>query len=132
MEIHFKIIGILFIVLAIIHIPFPQYFKWKNELSGLSLINRQMMQTHTFFIALTVLLMGLLCLTCYTEIIYTHFGRKIALGLGIFWFCRLLFQLFIYAPALWKGKRFETIIHIVFTAFWIYNTTVFLTAAMCM
>jgi hypothetical protein len=130
MEIHFKIIGVLFILLAIIHIPFPRYFKWNTELSHLSLINKQMMQTHAFFIALTVFLMGLLCLTSYHDIIYTAFGKKIALALGLFWFCRLIFQLFIYSPALWKGKKFETFIHIIFTFFWIYVSFLFMKTAL--
>lgn len=130
MEIHFKIIGVLFVLLAIIHIPFPRYFKWNAELGHLSLINKQMMQTHTFFIALTVFLMGILCLTSYSELINTIFGRKVALALGIFWFCRLVFQLFVYSPALWKGKQFETTIHVIFSAFWIYISIVFLKTAL--
>ncbi len=130
MEIHFKIIGILFILLAMIHIPFPRYFEWNKELNGLSLINRQMMQTHTFFIALTVLLMGILCLTANHELISTAIGRKLTLGLGIFWLCRLIFQFFVYSPKLWRGKPFETTIHILFSIFWIYISIVFFKVAL--
>lgn len=125
MYIHLKIIGILLITLAVIHIPFPKYFKWRTELKHLSLINRQMMTTHTFFIALTVFLMGLLCLTCSEELLATNFGRKIALGLSIFWSIRLFFQFFIYSSKLWKGKRFETIMHFVFSILWIYLSVIF-------
>ncbi|WP_299384096.1 hypothetical protein [uncultured Lacinutrix sp.] len=125
MNIHLKIIGILLIVLSVIHIPFPKYFKWHIELKHLSLINKQMMTTHTFFIALTVFLMGLLCLTCSQEILTTALGNKIALGLGVFWSIRLFFQFFVYSSKLWKGKLFETIMHIIFSILWIYLTTVF-------
>jgi len=125
MDIHLKIIGILLITLSVIHIPFPKYFKWHLELKHLSLINKQMMTTHTFFIALTVFLMGLLCLTCSQELLTTPFGNKIALGLGVFWSIRLFFQFFVYSPKLWKGKLFETIMHILFSILWIYLTTVF-------
>ena len=113
-------------VLALIHIPFPKYFKWKLELKHLSLINKQMMTSHTFFIALTVFLMGLLCLTSAEEIINTDLGRKIALGLGVFWSIRLFFQFFIYSTKLWKGKVFETTIHIIFSALWTYLSVIFL------
>ncbi|MEM8909786.1 MAG: hypothetical protein AAGD05_18200 [Bacteroidota bacterium] len=126
MEIHLKIIGCCLIVLALIHVIFPRYFNWAEELRSLSLINRQMMQVHTFFIALMVLLMGSLCLSSSTELLTTALGRKIALGLGIFWGIRLLAQGFVYDPALWKGKRFETIVHLIFTCFWAYLTIVFL------
>jgi hypothetical protein len=125
MEFHLKIIGVLFIVLSGIHIGFAKYFNWKSELLNLSLINRQMMQTHTFFIALTVFLMGVLCLFCPAELAETGFGKKICFGLAVFWTLRFFFQLFVYSPKLWKGKRFETAMHIVFTCFWVYVSGVF-------
>jgi len=126
MEIHIKIIGIQLIALAIIHIPFPKYFKWNEELKSLSLINKQMMTTHTFFIALTVFLMGLLCLTSSKEILKTSLGNKIALGLGVFWLVRLFFQFFVYSTKLWRGKKFESIMHIIFSILWIYFSSIFI------
>lgn len=125
MEIHFKIIGILLIALALVHIIFPKYFNWDEELKSLSLINRQMMTVHTFFIALTVLLMGLLCLTSSAELIETNLGKKISFGLGIFWTIRLVIQFFGYSTDLWKGKKFETSMHIIFSLLWIYLSSVF-------
>lgn len=125
MIIQLKIIGILLIMLSLIHIPFPKYFRWKSDLKGLSLINRQMMQTHTFFIALTVFLIGLLCFTSAEGLTSTNLGRKTCLGLAIFWTTRTFFQFFIYSSKLWKGKLFETTIHIIFSAFWIYLSSVF-------
>jgi len=97
MEIHLKVIGILLIVLAFIHVIFPKYFNWKQELASLSLINKQMMTIHTFFIALTVFLIGVLCVTSASEIIETSLGRKLALGLGLFWGIRLVIQFFGYS-----------------------------------
>nr|WP_245243749.1 hypothetical protein [Mariniflexile gromovii] len=125
MHIHLYIIGTLLIVLALIHIGFPKYFNWNAELNTLSLLNRQMMTVHTFFIALTVFLMGLLCVTSANEIIDTNLGRKIALAFAIFWSIRLYIQFFIYSPKLWKGKKFETSIHILFSLFWFYFSLVF-------
>lgn len=125
MEIHLKIIGFLLIFLGIVHIGFAKYFKWKLELSNLSLINRQMMKTHTFFIALTVFLMGIMCLFCGEDLIQTDFGKKISFGLAVFWTCRLFFQFFVYSPKLWRNKRLETFVHILFSIFWIYFSSIF-------
>lgn len=86
-----------------------------------------MMTVHTFFIALTVFLMGLLCLTSSNELIETNLGKNISLGLGVFWTIRLLFQFFGYSSKLWKGKTFETIMHIAFSLLWAYLTVIFLT-----
>ncbi|PUB32788.1 hypothetical protein C8J95_104190 [Elizabethkingia sp. YR214] len=85
-----------------------------------------MMSVHTFFITLTVLLMGILCLTNTKELITTSLGKTISLGFGIFWTVRLIFQFFVYSPVLWKGKKFETIIHVVFSLLWIYLSYIFL------
>ena len=127
MELHLKIIGIVLVALSLSHLAFPVYFKWARELSSLSLVNRQMVYVHTLFIALAVLLMGLLCITSSDELIRTPFGRRIALGLGVFWAFRFFIQFFGYSAALWKGKKFETAIHIFFTVFWAYASIVFLT-----
>lgn len=126
MEIHFKIIGVLLIALALFHAVFPKHFKWKIELKDLSLINRQMMVIHTFFVALTVFLMGLLCLTSTSDLVGTELGRNISLGLGIFWSFRLFIQFFGYSSELWKGKKFETWMHVLFSLFWTYLSIVFL------
>lgn len=129
MEIHYKTIGVLLMALALVHVIFPKYFNWRDELKSLSLINRQMMIVHTFFIALIVFLMGLLCLTSATELIETKLGKTISLGLGIFWSTRLFIQFFGYSTELWKGKTFETIVHIVFSLLWTYLSVVFLWTA---
>ena len=125
MQLHIKITGALFSVLALAHIVFPKYFQWKKELVGLSLVNRQMMYVHTLFIALVVLLMGILCFTSADAIVGTELGRRLALGLGVFWGVRLLVQFFGYSSKLWRGKRFETAVHIVFSVLWLYVTVVF-------
>lgn len=130
MHIHLTIIGIILIVLALVHSIFPHYFNWKVELQSMSLINRQMMKVHTFFIALTVFLMGLLCLVSTNDLIETPLGKIISLGIAVFWTVRLFIQFFGYSPTLWKGKPFETSIHILFSCLWIYFTIIFWSIAL--
>jgi hypothetical protein len=125
MELHLKIIGFLFVALSIIHLIFPKYFKWKDELNKVSLINKEIMQVHTLFIALIVALMGLLCIFCKEEMVRTHLGKMVCFGFGIFWFIRLIIQFFGYSSSHWKGKYFETIVHFVFALFWLYCTIIF-------
>jgi hypothetical protein len=124
--IHLYIAGWLQVALAFIHFIFPRYFKWKEQLATLTLINRQLMYVHTFFIALVVLLMGGLCLAAPLDIIDTRLGKYLSLGLFLFWATRLFFQFFVYRPALWKGKRFETTIHLLFSLVWVYLSVIFL------
>jgi hypothetical protein len=126
MEIHIKIAGSLLIALSLIHIVIPKYFKWDQELTSLSLITKQILYVHTFFIAFIVLLMGLLCLIYTHELLHDPFGRVISLGLSGFWLTRLAFQFFVYSPKVWRGKRFETLMHVVFSVLWLYFSGVFL------
>jgi hypothetical protein len=126
MDIQLKIIGTFLILLAMLHLIFPRYFKWKQELSSLNLINRQIMYVHTFFIAFVVFLMGLLCVTSSADLLNTPLGKRMSLTLGLFWLVRLFIQFFGYSAKLWKGKFFETGIHIAFSIFWIYLSTVFI------
>lgn len=126
MELHYKIAGSLLIVLALMHVIIPKYFKWEQELTSLSLITRQIVYVHTFFIGFIVLLMGLLCVNYTHELIHDPFGRVISLGLFGFWLTRLFFQMFVYSPKLWRKKGFETIVHVGFSTAWLYFSAVFL------
>ena len=114
------------IAIALLHVIFPRYFAWKEELASLSLMNRQMMKVHSFFIGLTLLLMGLLCVTSPADLLGTDLGRRVALGFGVFWTARLLIQLFGYSPRLWRGKALETVVHVVLTITWAYFSAAFL------
>ena len=126
MEVQIRIIGALLIALSLVHVGFPKRFNWDSELASLSLLNRQMMKVHTLFIAITVLLMGLLCLLQSEQLVETELGKTISLGFGVFWAIRLYIQLFVYSTELWKGKTFETSVHVLFTLVWIYMSTVFI------
>jgi len=126
MELQLKIAGILLMALAFMHNFLPKHFEWKKELLPLGLMNKQMMYVHTFFVGLTVFLMGLLCFFCAADLVNTRLGKQLSLGLFIFWGFRLVFQFFVFSPKLWKGKKFETTMHILFSIIWIYLTTIFL------
>jgi len=126
MELFLKLSGILLMILALVHIGFPKYFKWKTEFGTISLVNRQMMYIHALFIAIVLFMMGILCLVSSQDLLHTNLGKRICLGLGIFWLIRLWVQFFGYSSRLWKGKKFETGMHVLFIVFWIYLSTVFI------
>jgi hypothetical protein len=113
------------LVLAIIHVAFPKRFDWKKECGSLSLINKQMMYIHTFFIGLVIFLMGLLCISASSDLVNTALGHTVCLGLFIFWGIRLVIQFFGYSPDLWRGKKFETMMHVLFSLLWTYFSLVF-------
>ena len=125
MQFHLNIVGLLLVALALLHIVFPRYFRWKETTASLEPVTREILYVHTFFIALTVLLMGLVCLTSSELLLTTPLGQRICFGLATFWTIRLFFQFFGYSKELWKGKTFETIMHIAFSFLWLYLSAVF-------
>lgn len=127
---YFTIAGWLLMALSLLHFSFPRYLNWRQELSTLSLINRQVMYVHSFFIALVVFLIGILCVLCTEDLINTRLGKQLCLGIGVFWAVRLLVQFFGYSSGTWKGKSFETIVHILLAVFWLYLTIIFLTVGL--
>ncbi len=118
--------GALLIALALAHAPIAKHFHWREESARLSPFNRQVLLVHAFFIALTVGLMGGLALG-WAPLLATPnpLGAPVAGGLAIFWGVRLYCQWFVYDRALWRGKSFETAVHIVFSLCWIYLTGLF-------
>ena len=121
-----KIAGYLMFCLSALHLVFPKRFRWKDDLAKLQDLNRQIFWVHCFFICLVLLLMGALCSFFGAALLAGGELRPVvAGGCALFWFMRLLAQLFVYDSALWRGKPLETFVHIVFTGLWSYFTAVF-------
>lgn len=125
MQLNLQMAGGLLVALALLHVAFPRYFRWKETTASLEPVTREILYVHTFFIAFIVLLMGVLCLSSTQLLLTTELGHRICLGLAVFWTTRLFFQFFGYSSKLWKGKRFETIVHIVFSGLWLYLSAIF-------
>lgn len=119
--IHLKIAGTLLMGLGLAHSFFGRYFKWKKELAQLSLLTRQIFLVHCFFISLSVVLIGA-CTLFFTNALLRSgtLSRVVLTGLVMFWLARLVFQIFVYDSAIWRGNRFYTFMHVVFSLFWTY------------
>lgn len=123
---HLRLCGVLLIALAFFHGLLPKRFGWREEMQNVSLLTRQIFYVHTFFIALTVGLMGVLSLFLSEALLQpSPLAKGVLIGLTVFWGCRLAFQFFIYDKTLWHRKPFETRMHWLFTALWVYLTLVY-------
>lgn len=127
--VNLRIAGALIAGLAVLNVLVPVRFGWREELARVSLLNRQIFEVHAIFLIVTLALCSALLLTCADALIEpTRLARAILLGLTLFWGLRLLMQWFYYSPAVWRGDRFNTVVHVLFSALWIYFTGVFGTA----
>lgn len=124
-----QVSGVFLLGLAAAHAVFPRLFRWKDELRGLSLLNRQMFLVHCFFIALLLAALGLLCLLYSEQLLQkTDLSRALLGGMAIFWFLRLIVQIFIYDSSLWRGNSLRTAAHVAFTSFCIFLVVVYASA----
>ena len=122
---HLRAIGVLMALLAIVNLFVPGRFNWREELSRVSLLNRQIFVAHTVFIVLVVVLTSALLLTCAEALLEpTRLSRAVLLGLTIFWGLRMLMQWFFYSPQVWRGNRLHTALHGMFSLAWVYVTAV--------
>jgi len=127
--VHLRIVGLIMAALVVVNFYVPVRFRWREEMARLSLLNRQVFQAHSIFLVLTLALFSALLLTCAEALVEpTRLGRAILVGLTVFWGLRLLMQFFFYSPRIWRGHRFNTVMHVVFSATWLYITAVFAAA----
>ena len=124
-----RLAGVFLLALFVLNFFVPGRFKWADELPRLSLINRRIFQVHAMFIALILLLSGLLLVALPHELLNpTPLARAVLGGLAIFWGLRLWMQWFMYDRELWLGKRFETTMHILFSGLWVFLAATFTVA----
>lgn len=126
LKLHLQIVGALLLLLAVSHAFFNRYFRWSRELAGVSLFTRRVFFVHAFFIALGVALAGVGSILYASELLHPGpLSRAILAALVTFWFCRMLAQFFAYDADIWRGNRFRTSMHVVFSLIWCYVTAVY-------
>jgi hypothetical protein len=127
--VHLRIVGAIMIWLVMLNIYVPRRFNWREETARLSLLNRQIFAAHNVFLILTLALFGLLLLVLGDTLLEpTRLSRGVLMGLTAFWGLRMLMQWWFYSPAIWRGNRFNTRVHYLFSTLWVYVTAVFAAA----
>ena len=122
---HLRFVGVIMALLVVANLFVPGRLRWREELARVSLVNRQIFQVHTMFIVLILAMFAVLLLTSADALLEpTRLSRLVLGGLTIFWGLRMLTQWFYYSPAIWRGDRFNTAMHAVFSVAWVYVTAV--------
>ena len=124
--VHLRIVGALMAALVAVNLWVPRRYRWREEMAQLSLLNRQIFQAHMVFLLLTLALFSALLLTSGEALLEpTPLSRAMLIGLTIFWALRMGMQWWFYSSAIWRGHRFNTAMHYVFSVTWVYVTAVF-------
>jgi hypothetical protein len=127
--VHLRAVGVVMAQHVAVNLVVPVRYRWRDETARLSLLNRQIFQAHAAFLILTLALFSVLLLNYADALVEpTRLSRALLGGLTIFWALRMLMQWCFYSPAIWRGDRFHTAMHWLFSATWVYVTGVFATA----
>lgn len=126
---HLRIVGLFMALLVVVNLLVPVRLGWREEMARLSLVNRQICQVHSIFIVLTLGLFSALLLTSGDALLErTRLSRAVLMGLTLLWGLRMLMPWFYYSPDVWRGNRFNTVVHYLFSGAWVYVTTTFAAA----
>jgi hypothetical protein len=118
--------GAALICVAVMHVFLGRWLDWRRDAAQLTLVNRQIFYVHCFFIAFGVAMNGVLALAFAPLLVEpSALARLLLAGMTLGWTIRLLFQLFVYSPDLWRGNRTRSALHALAGGLWLYLAAVF-------
>lgn len=118
-------------LLAVVHIPMSRQLGWREDAARMSPANESIFHVHTFFVCVMLAIMGVRALFAPQIFIeHTVAAAWLSWTYAVVWALRLYVQWFVFPAALWRGKRFETIMHGLFTVIWTALTVLFVTCGL--
>jgi hypothetical protein len=124
------IAGALHLVPLLAGLTMPRVLHWGSDLGKLDALTRQLIWVHGAFIAITVLAFGLITMTAAESMLQgTPLAVGIAAFIGLFWFLRLLIQLFYFDAHPWLTNSFRTVGYNSLTFVFGYFSVVYLLTA---
>jgi len=88
--------GIYNLGFTIFHLFFWKLFDWKNDLASLTPVNRSVMQILNLCLTFMILVMSYVSLFLPKEMLATNLGRNLLAAFALFWFLRMLEQIFMF------------------------------------
>ena len=115
MEIALFIAAAAQLAIAVLNLFLVRIMKWEEPVARMPQLVREVFHVHAWFITITLAVFGVVTIRFVEELAAgtNNLGRWLAAGIGIFWLIRWLMQFFYYNSSHWRGKRVETIVHIV-------------------
>ena len=103
------------LAVAVLNLFLVRIMKWEESVARMPQLVREVFHVHAWFITITLVIFGVVTIRFAGELAAgtNDLGRWLATGIGIFWLIRWLMQFFYYDSSHWRGKRAETIVHIV-------------------
>jgi hypothetical protein len=124
-----RLVGLTLVVLGLCHVALPRALAWRRELAGVGSLNRQVLYTHTFFIGVVCVLLGLAPLTLTGELVGPgRTATAILIAELTVWGLRWVAQFVAFPASVWRTSRLYTVGYFGFALLWTWILTVFVAA----
>ena len=108
------------------HVALPRILAWRPEFAALRPLTRQILYTHTFFIGVTCVLLGLAPLALTTELLAPGpLSTAILAGECAFWGLRWCVQFVAFPAATWRRSTLHRVGWFGFAILWTWIVAVF-------
>ena len=97
---------------AVLNLFLPRLLHWREDLTRLPLLMREVFQIHVWFISITLTIFAVMTWRFATEMNANPACRWLAAGIGLFWALRTILQITYYSSSHWRGLPGRTLIHI--------------------
>jgi hypothetical protein len=88
--------GVFNLGFTIFHLFFWKLFDWKKDLASLTPVNRSVMQILNLCLTFMIFLMAYVSLLLPNEMLTTSLGSILLIAFALFWFLRMLEQIFLF------------------------------------
>src|SRR6266496_561496 len=109
-----QIVATLQLGVAVLNLFLIRLLHWREDLSRMPLLLREVFQVHVWFISITLAIFGVLTCRFAAEIATGQnvVAQWLAAGIGLFWGIRTVLQLTFYSSAHWRGQSGRTLAHV--------------------
>jgi hypothetical protein len=95
-EVSLYVGGIFNLGFTIFHLFFWRLFNWKEDLGSLTPANRSVMQILNLCLTFMIFVMSYVSLFLPREMLSTNLGKNLLIAFALFWFLRMLEQIFLF------------------------------------
>ena len=102
------------LAIAMLNMFLVPLLKWKDELSQVPLLLREVFQVHVWFISITLMIFAVITWRFANDLAGGNnpLGRWLAAGIGVFWLIRTILQVTYYSSSHWRGQFGRTAVHV--------------------
>ena len=121
-----RLVGAVLVLLGLAHPVMPYALAWRREFAMLRSLTRQIMYTHTLFIGLTCILLGLVPLVLTTDLLaHGRIPTAVLAAECVFWGARWCAQFIAFPPAHWRHSPWYRAGYAALTLLWTWVVVVF-------